>query len=85
MTESQDGALSRGHALASVLDRTRAMALSRKLGKEIEQALKKVSDGITTFTELGGKMAAAEVTLPSLPAHFLPCSRREDTCEDQII
>lgn len=69
MTESQEG---KGHALASVLDRTRAMAMSRKLGKEIEQALKKVSDGITTFTELGGKMAAAEVSLVAF--HYSLCN-----------
>ena len=66
MAESQDGG--KAHALASVLDRTRAMAMSRKLGKEIEQALKKVADGITTFTELGGKMAAAEVPCPAAPS-----------------
>lgn len=50
-----------GADLAAVLDRCRTQATCRKLMKEIEQALKKVVDGINTFRELGLKMEAAEV------------------------
>ena len=49
--------------LTAVLDRSRTSATSRKLMKEIEQALKKVTDGIQNFKELGVKMEAAEVSL----------------------
>ena len=62
MGDLQEGnAGSRGNALAAVLDRGRAMAVCRKLGKEIEQALKKANDGINSFQELRSKMEAAEV------------------------
>lgn len=49
--------------LTAVLDRSRTSATSRKLMREIEQALKKVTDGIQNFKELGIKMEAAEVSL----------------------
>ncbi len=51
---------------AAVLDRSRTSATSRKLMKEIEQALKKVADGIQNFKDLGIKMEAAEVSLASI-------------------
>ena len=63
MSELEAGAVS----LAAMLDRSRAMAMSRKLGKEIELALKKVSDGIASFHDFSAKMMAAEVLAP-LPA-----------------
>lgn len=57
MSDAQEAA---GLTLAAVLDRSRAMAMCRKLGKEIELALKKTTDGIAAFHELISKMVAAE-------------------------
>lgn len=54
-------ALERLADITAVLDRSRTAALNRKLVKEIEQALKKIYDGINNFKELGVKMEAAEV------------------------
>jgi hypothetical protein len=72
MSEQEAGAVS----LAAMLDRSRAMAMSRKLGKEIELALKKVSDGIAGFHDLSAKMMAAEVSAlpPRLQISLLPAS-----------
>ncbi|BDA50615.1 probable CCR4-NOT transcription complex subunit 3 at N-terminal half [Coccomyxa sp. Obi] len=53
-------ALDRLADITAVLDRSRTAALNRKLVKEIEQALKKIYDGIHNFKELGVKMEAAE-------------------------
>ncbi|CAL8465021.1 g4556 [Coccomyxa elongata] len=53
-------ALERLADITAVLDRSRTAALNRKLVKEIEQALKKIYDGINNFKELGVKMEAAE-------------------------
>ena len=63
MSDAQEAA---GLSLAAVLDRSRAMAICRKLGKEIELALKKVTDGIAAFHELISKMTAAEVRFAAL-------------------
>ena len=62
MTDLQDG-YARNHALTAVLDRSRAVASSRKLVRDIELTLKKVYDGISLFNEIGQKMEAAEVRL----------------------
>ena len=44
-------------------DRSRAVASSRKLQREVDLSLKRIRDGIMDFHILWGKMEAAEVLL----------------------
>jgi NADH/NAD ratio-sensing transcriptional regulator Rex len=71
----------RTQALTAVMDRSRAVASSRKLVRDIELTMKKVSDGISLFNEFGEKMEAAEVCNQQ---SILPSSRQA-TCETRSL
>ena len=55
--------------LSAVLDRNRDMAACRKLKQDIEQTLKKVSDGILLFNEFNKKMEESQVCSASISTH----------------